>query len=133
MYTRVRSSCGRRDVFHLTCLHCLCRFGQEIPGDGVFPPTVDIDHHISCNPKQPGAKWQTALPITWETIEHFHKDLLRQIGRVLVALCPSAEIVVEAVGIPHTELPEGGRLGSCGPNQRGLITFRLSPPSGCTI
>ena len=38
--------------FHLTRLDCLCRFGQEIPGDGVFPPTVDIDHHVSCNPNQ---------------------------------------------------------------------------------
>jgi len=52
----------------LTRLHRLCRFRQEIPGDGVFPPMVDIGHKISCNPNQPGAKWQTTLPAAYRAL-----------------------------------------------------------------
>jgi len=89
------------------------------------PDLILGDYHLAGESRTPSI----ILGPSGQLIECFHEDLLGQIGRILIALGSSAEVAIEAAGVPYAQLFKGVRLSVLyGSYQSSFITVRPPRP-----
>src|SRR5579875_328562 len=120
------------------------RLGNIVPRDGRTLPPTTVGQQVARDPEQPGAEGTAPLSVARKGIHCLEKDLLGEVGGILVVVGSSTQVAVERGGVTATELAEGSGLGPSPPDQiavfhrllarhRKLFHHHVSPPSWLSL